>query len=94
MYRNEEWAEHRDFIAGVYPLGGMTNKKVVAMLREDRGFLVTERQHKRKLESWDLQKNVRRDKMKVLAKKTHRRKSQGKETTFRFRGKVVKSWDI
>ncbi|CZR66107.1 uncharacterized protein PAC_16008 [Phialocephala subalpina] len=90
MYSNEEWAKHQDFIAGVYPLEGMTNKKIVAMLSEERG----ERQLKRELDNWDLQKKVRSDKMKAIAKKLYERKFQGKETTFRFRGKVVKPWDI
>lgn len=41
MYSNEEWAEHRDFIAGVYLLEGIANKNIVAVLRENCGFLVT-----------------------------------------------------
>ncbi|KUJ21062.1 uncharacterized protein LY89DRAFT_778685 [Mollisia scopiformis] len=92
-YSDAEWAMHRDRIVGMYPLDGITNKKIVSMLHEE-GFFVTERQLRRKLDSWDVQKNVRGDKMKVIAKKQHHRKAEGKKTTFRCQGKVVKTSDI
>ena len=53
----------------------------------DMGF--SERQYKRKISQWRLDKNVKDHEMKVIARKQVQRKRHGKSSGFRVRGNSV-----
>lgn len=48
---------------------------------------ISERQLKRKIKDWKLEKKVKGDEMKFITQKTQQR--VGKKTTFRVRGQIV-----
>lgn len=39
-YRKDEWDVHRDRIANMYPIPGVTLKAIKSMLEEDHSFVV------------------------------------------------------
>ena len=54
-----------------------------------RLIIFSERQLKRKIKDWKLEKNVKSDEMKVIVRKIQQRAAIGKNTAFRVRGQPV-----
>ena len=48
-----------------------------------------ERQLKRKIAEWKLDKNVKGQEMKIIVQKQQQRRANGKETDFRVRGQPI-----
>ncbi|KAG4438355.1 hypothetical protein IFR05_006161 [Cadophora sp. M221] len=88
-YRKDEWEVHRDRIANMYPIPGVTLKAIKGMLEEDHSFVVNERQLKKKIDDWKIAKNVQSSEMTFIVYKQHQRTLARKPTTFRARGQPV-----
>jgi hypothetical protein len=49
----------------------------------------SQRQYKRRIKDWNLNKNLKKSEMKAMVRKVQARKELGKHTTFRVRGREV-----
>ncbi|KAH7418472.1 hypothetical protein BKA64DRAFT_200253 [Cadophora sp. MPI-SDFR-AT-0126] len=93
-YKNEEWEVHRNLIVGIYPLQGMKLKTIKDMLEQDHGFIVNERQLKKKIDDWKIAKNIQSSEMAFIVKKQKQRTMNRTLTHFRVRGQPVEPGKI
>ncbi|KAK5050357.1 hypothetical protein LTR84_003638 [Exophiala bonariae] len=89
-YTAEQWLEHRDRITNLYVEEELTLKQVRTILEEDHQFPATERQIKRKIKEWNLDKNIKDEEMRmILQHKQFRNDNYGKDSIFYVRGRLV-----
>ncbi|RQM05664.1 hypothetical protein DH86_00003421 [Scytalidium sp. 3C] len=69
-------------------------KEVVEILGRTRGFFATERQYKRRIGKWGLDKNVKKSEMQAIVRKQQTRIGDDKESAFRVRGREVEPLKI
>lgn len=89
-YTVEQWLERRELITHLYIEEDLTLKQVRIILEEDHGFPATERQFKRKIKEWKLDKNVKDEEMRIILQhKKTRSELYGKDSVFYVRGRLV-----
>ncbi|CZS99894.1 uncharacterized protein RAG0_08167 [Rhynchosporium agropyri] len=57
----------------MYPLKGMKLRNIREMLVQDHAFIVNERQLKKKIDDWEIGKNVQGSEMTFIAQKQYQR---------------------
>ncbi|KAK2765373.1 hypothetical protein FQN54_008219 [Arachnomyces sp. PD_36] len=83
----QEWERQKPHIQALYNRNeSMKLKDILQVLKEQHDFDVGERQLKRKLDEWNLSRNIpHRDMRKMVRKRTIREVDAGKQTQFRRR---------
>ncbi|KAL3425994.1 hypothetical protein PVAG01_02785 [Phlyctema vagabunda] len=93
-YTKEEWNEHRYFIENMYPLKGITLPDIAEFLKRETGFHATERQYKRKIHDWGLEKKVKTHEMQRIAHAQHHHAASGKTVVAYVRNQRVSNGNI
>ncbi|KAF5522535.1 hypothetical protein CGCA056_v006192 [Colletotrichum aenigma] len=85
-----DWDDRRDTIEYLYSIEGKKLSELVSIMEGEYGFVATQRQYKRQLGKWQIEKKVKRDEMrKILQIQKCRRDLDGKETAFVVRNQPV-----
>ncbi|KAK6073662.1 hypothetical protein SCUP515_08573 [Seiridium cupressi] len=86
----EAWEAQREEFTELYSAKRLKLSSVMDIMLREGGFEATERQFKRKIELWGLEKNVKaKEKDTMLRKRALRKAAEGKETRFMLNGKEV-----
>ncbi|KAL8717035.1 MAG: hypothetical protein Q9225_005690 [Loekoesia sp. 1 TL-2023] len=91
---SRDWDKHRKVIERLYVEEDKSLPAVVEELEKLHGFAATERQYKRRISEWRLDKNVKEDEMKAIIATEATRLRQGKQSAFYVRGRQVHSMKI
>ncbi|KAL8708675.1 MAG: hypothetical protein Q9220_006500 [cf. Caloplaca sp. 1 TL-2023] len=83
------WDDHRDTIEQLYVKEDKSLPDVVLTMQRVHGFHATERQYRRRISAWDLDKNVKDDEMRAMIAMANARSQQGKRSVFFLRGRQV-----
>ncbi|KAI4221978.1 MAG: hypothetical protein LQ349_007715 [Xanthoria aureola] len=84
-----DWEDYRDVIQELYLTKDMALPDVVEEMKRDYKFVATERQYKRRISEWHLDKNVKDEEMRTIIAVDAMRLRQGKKSTFHVRGRLV-----
>ncbi|KAH0430667.1 C6 zinc finger domain-containing protein [Colletotrichum camelliae] len=85
-----DWDDKRDTIEYLYSIEGKKLSELMNIMEGEYGFVATQRQYKRQLGKWQIEKKVKRDEMrKILQIQKRRRDLDGKETAFIVRNQPV-----
>ncbi|KAF4854066.1 hypothetical protein CGCSCA4_v001746 [Colletotrichum siamense] len=85
-----DWDDRRDTIEYLYSIEGKKLSELMSIMEGEYGFVATQRQYKRQLGKWHIEKKVKRDEMrKILQIQKRRRDLDGKETAFVVRNQPV-----
>ncbi|KAF4833015.1 hypothetical protein CGCTS75_v004336 [Colletotrichum tropicale] len=85
-----DWDDRRDTIEYLYSIEGKKLSELMSIMEGEYGFVATQRQYKRQLGKWQIEKKVKRDEMrKILQIQKRRRVLDGKETAFVVRNQPV-----
>ncbi|KAL8669250.1 MAG: hypothetical protein Q9168_006150 [Polycauliona sp. 1 TL-2023] len=87
--RSSDWEDYRDIIQGLYVTEDRSLPDVVAEMKRRCNFVATERQYKRRISEWHLDKNVKDDEMRAIIATEAMRLRQGKKSVFYVRGRPV-----
>ncbi|KAH8816514.1 hypothetical protein F5884DRAFT_226365 [Xylogone sp. PMI_703] len=94
MYSEDDWEAQRSVIKQLYDVENRPLKEVVDILGRTRSFFATERQYKRRISKWGLDKNVKKSEMQAIVRKQQTRIGEDKESAFRVRGREVEPLKI
>lgn len=86
---SSDWDKHRGIIERLYIDQDMSLSTVIGELKEAYGFIATERQFKRRISSWRLDKNIKDDEMRAIIATETTRLRQGKQSVFYVRHRQV-----
>ena len=89
MIPSQEWNKYRTDIERLYVTEDKSLHKVVEEMQRLHGFFATERQYKRKINKWRLDKYVKDEEMRAIVTRKTERQQQGKESAFFVRGRLV-----
>ncbi|KAL8730934.1 MAG: hypothetical protein Q9166_003724 [cf. Caloplaca sp. 2 TL-2023] len=84
-----DWGEYRNTIQRLYVTEDKSLPDVVDEMKATYNFIATERQYKRRISEWHLDKNVKDDEMRAIIGKEAWRLQQGKKSTFYVRDRLV-----
>ena len=90
---SEDWTKYRDTIERLYVTEDRSLPEVVALMRAN-GFSATERQYKRRITEWNLDKNIKENEMRAIITLRRTRQGQGKDSVFYVRGRLVETRKI
>ncbi|KAL8770662.1 MAG: hypothetical protein Q9209_003730 [Squamulea sp. 1 TL-2023] len=83
------WDEYRYIIQRLYVTEDKSLPEVVVEMKEKYQFVATERQYKRRISEWHLDKNVKDEEMRAIIAVEALRLRQGKKSAFHVRGRLV-----
>lgn len=88
---SKEWdPEIRKAIYRLYVVDDQSLSEVKTLVEQNFGFQATERQYKRKIAAWRLDKNIKDEEMRAIISLQRRRKGEeGKESIFYVRDRLV-----
>ncbi|KAL9585533.1 MAG: hypothetical protein Q9203_004211 [Teloschistes exilis] len=89
-----DWEHHRETIERLYVADDRSLPEVVSMMSAWHGFVATERQYKRRISDWHLDKNVKDEEMRAIIATESSRLQQGKRSVFYVRNRQVDSKKI
>ncbi|KAI4273958.1 MAG: hypothetical protein L6R38_006221 [Xanthoria sp. 2 TBL-2021] len=89
LYSASDWEDHRDIIQHLYVTEDNPLPDVVDEMKRKYRFVATERQYKRRISEWHLDKNVKDEEMRAIIAVEAMRLRQGKKSTFYVRGRLV-----
>ncbi|KAL8639648.1 MAG: hypothetical protein Q9228_003342 [Teloschistes exilis] len=89
-----DWEHHRETIERLYVADDRSLPEVVSMMSAWHGFVATERQYKRRISDWHLDKNVKDEEMRAIIATESSRLQQGKRSVFYVRDRQVDSKKI
>ncbi|KAL8869380.1 MAG: hypothetical protein Q9174_004314, partial [Haloplaca sp. 1 TL-2023] len=90
---SQDWTQYRDTIERLYVTEDRSLPDVVALMKAN-GFSATERQYKRRITEWNLDKNIKDDEMRAIMTWRRLRQRQGKDSVFYVRGRLVNARKI
>ncbi len=93
-YSTEQWEKHRALITRLY---SKENKRLIDVcdtLINEHGFHATTRSLKHRIRVWHLDKKQKDHEMRAIVKTYLRRKSEGKQSVFRIRGRSIDHGEI
>jgi Clr5 domain len=93
-YSTEQWEQHRDLITRLYSKENKRLVDVCEILTLQHGFHATTRSLKHRIRVWHLDKKQKDHEMRAILKAYLVRKSQGKQSVFRLRGRVIDHGEI
>ncbi|KAL8941876.1 MAG: hypothetical protein Q9216_001986 [Gyalolechia sp. 2 TL-2023] len=91
---HRHWEEQRSLIQQLYVTEDKSLPQVVDEIQRISGFTATERQYKRRISEWRLDKNVKEDEMRAIIAMQSWRLRQGKASKFYVRGREVDALKI
>ncbi|CAG8959392.1 hypothetical protein HYFRA_00001290 [Hymenoscyphus fraxineus] len=71
-----EWESHRETFTRLYVDENRPLREIVTIMALEHEFIATERQYKRKISAWGIDKNIKEKDMKVVARKLLKRKRE------------------
>ena len=83
------WDKYREIVEQLYVEEDKSLPTVIEELKRIHGFSATERQYKRKISEWHLDKNVKDDEMRAIIATQESRLREGKQSSFFIRGRQV-----
>ncbi|KAE8447259.1 hypothetical protein EG329_010953 [Mollisiaceae sp. DMI_Dod_QoI] len=83
------WEQHRERITQLYSVEDRSLDEVIALMQNQYGFTATQRQYKRRITLWRLDKNIKDSEIRFIAQTQVKRAREEKETNFRVRGRDV-----
>ncbi|KAL8951251.1 MAG: hypothetical protein Q9222_002753 [Ikaeria aurantiellina] len=83
------WNNYRETIEQLYVAEDLSLPDVVLTMQKTHGFSATERQYRRRISAWDLDKNVKDDEMRAIITMENVRSQLGKKSIFFVRGRQV-----
>ncbi|KAL9581988.1 MAG: hypothetical protein Q9212_003560 [Teloschistes hypoglaucus] len=89
-----DWEHYRETIERLYVTDDRSLPEVVAIMTSLHGFVATERQYKRRISDWHLDKNVKDEEMRAIIATEASRLQQGKRSVFYVRDRQVDSKKI
>src|SRR5436305_8390135 len=93
-YSTEQWEQHRDLITRLYSKENKRLVDVCEILTIQYGFHATTRSLKHRIRVWHLDKKQKDHEMRAILKAYLTRKSQGKQSVFRLRGRLIDHGEI
>ncbi|KAL9035968.1 MAG: hypothetical protein Q9180_004570 [Flavoplaca navasiana] len=87
--QSSHWEEYRDIVQHLYVTEDKSLPDVVDEMKRKHQFYATERQYKRRITEWQLDKNVKDEEMRAIIAVEAMRLRQGKKSTFHVRGRRV-----
>ncbi|KAL8995150.1 MAG: hypothetical protein Q9169_005059 [Polycauliona sp. 2 TL-2023] len=87
--RSSDWENHRSIIQDLYVTEDKPLPDVVDEMRRKYNFVATERQYKRRISEWHLDKNVKDEEMRAIIAVEAMRLRQGKKSIFHVRGRPL-----
>ena len=87
--QSNDWEEYRDIVQQLYVTEDKPLPDVVDEMKRKHQFYATERQYKRRITEWQLDKNVKDEEMRSIIAVEAMRLRQGKNSTFHVRGRLV-----
>ncbi|KAL8917908.1 MAG: hypothetical protein Q9172_005639 [Xanthocarpia lactea] len=84
-----EWQQHRGIIQRLYVTEDKSLPNVVLEMKQKYNFVATERQYKRRISDWGLDKNVKDEEMRSIIEVEAMRLRQGKQSAFYVRDRRV-----
>ncbi|KAI4268112.1 MAG: hypothetical protein LQ337_008032 [Flavoplaca oasis] len=87
--QSSDWEEYRDIVQRLYVTEDKSLPDVVDEMKRKHQFYATERQYKRRITEWQLDKNVKDEEMRAIIAVEAMRLRQGKKSTFHVRGRIV-----
>ncbi|KAL8910247.1 MAG: hypothetical protein Q9171_004448 [Xanthocarpia ochracea] len=84
-----EWQQHRVIIQRLYVTEDKSLPNVVLEMKQKYNFVATERQYKRRISYWGLDKNVKDEEMRAIIEVEAMRLRQGKQSAFYVRDRLV-----
>ncbi|TKA79708.1 hypothetical protein B0A49_01464 [Cryomyces minteri] len=88
-HSREEWESHRETITALYLVNDKELKEVRDIMYTQHGFPATERQYLRKINEWNITKNIKDADMRIIYRKFLMRRIEGKDTKFVVHGQEV-----
>ncbi|KAL8844967.1 MAG: hypothetical protein Q9176_000639 [Flavoplaca citrina] len=86
--QSSDWEEYRDIVQYLYVTKDKSLPDVVEEMKRKHQFYATERQYKRRITEWQLDKNVKDEEMRAIIAVEAVRHRQGKKSTFHVRGRL------
>ena len=93
-YSTEQWEQHRELITRLYSKENKRLVDVCEILTIQHGFHATTRSLKHRIRVWHLDKKQKDHEMRTILKAYLTRKSQGKQSIFRLRGRLIDHGEI
>ncbi|KAL9618015.1 MAG: hypothetical protein Q9204_008440, partial [Flavoplaca sp. TL-2023a] len=87
--QSSDWKDYRDIVQHLYVTEDKSLPDVVDEMKRKYQFYATERQYKRRITEWQLDKNVKDEEMRAIIAVEAIRIRQGKKSTFHVRGRRV-----
>ncbi|KAL9599240.1 MAG: hypothetical protein Q9179_003623 [Wetmoreana sp. 5 TL-2023] len=84
-----DWQQYRETIHRLYVTEDLPLSDVVHTMKQSHGFTATERQYKRRISEWHIDKNVKEDEMRAIISIEAERQRQGKKSIFYVRDREV-----
>ncbi|KAI4169908.1 MAG: hypothetical protein LQ346_008924 [Caloplaca aetnensis] len=91
---SEQWEDYRETIQRLYVMEDKSLPEVIDQVQQIFGFVATERQYKRRISEWRLDKNIKDDEMRAIVSVEAARLRQGKASVFYVRDRQVDSQKI
>ncbi|KAH0562057.1 hypothetical protein GP486_003241 [Trichoglossum hirsutum] len=86
----QDWENQRSTFQQLYSKDDLPLDEVMRVMEREHGFRATERQYKRRISQWHLDKNVKDNEMQFIIRKQKKRKVlEDKDTAFRVRSRYV-----
>jgi tetratricopeptide (TPR) repeat protein len=93
-YSTEQWEQQKDLITRLYSKENKRLVDVCEILTVQHGFHATTRSLKHRIRVWHLDKKQKDHEMRAILKMYLSRKSQGKQSIFRLRGRLIDHGEI
>ncbi|PSS18495.1 hypothetical protein M430DRAFT_276007 [Amorphotheca resinae ATCC 22711] len=91
-HSTEEWEAQRELFTHYYVIEDKPLWEVKSIMENTYGFRATERQYKRRIALWNLDKNIRDSEMKAMLRlQVQRKNEQGKQSIFYIHGRPVEN---
>ncbi|KAK3178570.1 hypothetical protein OEA41_000707 [Lepraria neglecta] len=86
---SKDWEEQRENFTRLYAIENHSLRVTMVEMRRLYSFEATERQYKRRIAQWHLDKKIKDDEMRIMLRKRKQRKRKGKKSIFTIRGRRV-----
>lgn len=93
-YTAEQWEQHKDLIARLYLKENKRLVDVCGILVQQHAFYATTRSLKHRIRVWHLDKKQKDHEMRAIVGIYLQRKSEGKQSLFRLRGRIIDHSEI
>ncbi|MCJ1430809.1 hypothetical protein MMC27_000159 [Xylographa pallens] len=86
---SRQWEKHREVIKSLYVDEDRTLAATRQVMKDEHGFDASEKAYKAHFQEWNWEKNLKKPITDFIHVKEEQRRSQGKTTTFVYRGSTI-----